>query len=122
MACDTGIRETLPHPEQRQTPIGAQAKAAAVQRLSALLRAIHAGQIALGDWEKISIENALALMRGGLYMPALHEIACATFPRAERSPNLSPSERTAARTVEDFDRALERLMQPSESRSDYDGS
>lgn len=122
MASDTGARETLPHPEEHQTSTGGQAKAAAEQRLSALLTAIHAGQISLGDWEKISIENALALMRGGLFLPALHEIACATFPRAERSPSLSLSTRTAARTVEDFDRELERLMQPSESRSDCDGS
>ena len=73
--------------------------------------AIHEGRCTLGNWEKISIENALMMFDRGLYSAAMHEVACALWPKDNRSPNLKISARTASRTLDEFDRELERLMQ-----------
>lgn len=118
MARETDNSAAAPHTANSKTLIDEKASLAE-QKLRALLTAIRAGQIALCDWEKISIENSLSLMGGHLYTPALHEIACATCPSDARSPYLSISARTAARTLDDFERELERLMQRSDARPDH---
>ncbi len=110
MSSQTASREALPTIAEIQAMTKAQKRAAAEQGLGAMLTSIRRGDIALGDWEKISIENALMMIDHGLYTVALHEIVCATWPMHDRSPRLNISARTAARTLDDFERALERMM------------
>ena len=114
----TAIRDSLPTNARLLAMNNAQKKDAAEQGLKAILMAIRNGKIALGDWEKISIENAMMMINHGLYSAAIHDVYGAVWPEHDRSPKLNISPRTAARTLEEFDRELERLMREVAPRPD----
>lgn len=88
----------------------AEKRAAAVEGLGAILAGIRTGDLPFGDWEKISIENALLLIDSGRYTVALNEIDCAICPAHNRSPGLRISARVASRTLDEYEREFERAM------------
>lgn len=115
MPTATAIRDSLPQHETLQALSIGQRKAAAEEGLKAILAGIRDGSIPLGDWEKISIENAVLMIARGLYGAAINELVCAIWPVHDRSPKLNISARTAARTLEEFERELDRLMRLDET-------
>ena len=109
MPSETANRKSLPGVPALLAMTIAEKKTAGEQGLRTILQAIRTGDIVLGDWERISIHNVLLMLGCGLYTVALSELACAICPAADRSPHLKVSARTAARTLEDFERELERV-------------
>jgi hypothetical protein len=118
MPTTTAIRASLPTNARLLAMNNAQKKEAAEQGLKAILIAVRDGKIALGDWEKISIENVILMINHGLYSVAIHEVYGAVWPEHDRSPKLNISPRTAARTLEEFDGELERLTREVAPRPD----
>jgi hypothetical protein len=113
------ILKSLPTNSQFQAMTNAKKKHAAEQGLSTIFVAIKAGKIELGSWEKKAIESALVMINHGFYVAAMNDVVDVMWPIVNRSPEIYISAATEARTIDEFESELFRLIHDVPAKADY---